>query len=105
MNEGLSKKATGRDVIASVAARVEVDPAILEYLFSECLAAVVTQASEAGACTVRGLGRLRTVTVDQISGEERPTTVLTVFERTKHLNRYTPFAAQQLAMRMKYGKS
>jgi hypothetical protein len=85
-------RATAKQVFDEVAKRLQVDPLVLSYLFGECLVAIIAETEKTGSCTLRGLGRFK----------KSPELDLghLLFERTKHSQKHTPFAAWSLKKRM-----
>lgn len=99
-NPKAPRRATARHAFDAVGDRLQVDPALLAYIFSECLEEVLAEAKAASSCTLRGLGKFRTTSVSELSAEGQGFCDITVFERTKHPVKNTAFAALRLAKRM-----
>ncbi len=99
----MSAKATARAAFEAVGTRLQVDPALLAYLFKECLDEVLAETKASASCTLRGVGKFRVTTTSQLLNEAQGGGDIMVFERTKHQLKNTPFAALQLAKRVAKG--
>ena len=99
-------RATARPVFERVAARLAVDADLLAYLFSECLQEVLLETEASGSCTLRGHGKFKKTTLQVMLDEEKlPGADVTIFERSKHLPKSTPFATLRLDKRMQKSSS
>lgn len=100
-------RSTARPAFERVAERLQVESSMLEYLFNECFNEILTESMQAGACTLRGLGRFRLTTLAQLAKDnhsplppDAPVSTVLVFERTRHTVKNTPFAALRLKTRI-----
>lgn len=103
-------RATARPIFEAVATRLDIDSALLEYLFRECLNDVLVAAHNNGYCTIRGLGKFRMTTLSQLAQAHRPAlpvesqalgaVSIMAFERTRHIIKHSPFSALRLKTRM-----
>ena len=101
MKAGAAARATARYTFEAVGERLQVDADLLAYLFTECLEEILAETAKTQSCTLRGTGKFRSVTLSALLAEEQSPGNVTVFERTKHQSRNKPFAALQLARRMR----
>lgn len=71
-NDSVPSPCTARHVFDEVGKRLGLDAELLAYLFSECMDAMLAQTEHTGACTVRKLGRLRRLRLQDLLHDQLP---------------------------------
>lgn len=96
---------TAKPIFGGAAERLQIDAEVLYYLFGQCLLDLLNEADSAGTCTIRGLGRFKTTKISElVKPRKGQSDKLIVFERTKHPQTKTPFAAYALRSRINSAK-
>lgn len=93
-------RATARHAFKAVGERLDIQPELLAYLFAECLNEILEETKSTASCTLRGTGKFRSVALKTLVKENQKRESITVFEKTKHITKYKPFAALHLAKRV-----